>query len=268
MSTPQNNTKHSIQKLVPNMITITALCAGMTAINFAIAGRWEAAVIAIVVAAFMDAFDGAAARILKASSRLGAELDSFSDLVCFGIAPAIVTYLWVTEDLGRWGWMAALVYALAAALRLARFNITKDEVTDPTDPMTKYFTGIPSPISAGLAILPMILSFQSPHIKDAITQNPWMVAIWIVLLAGLMVSRLPTLSSKQIRVPHKMMIPALALFGLFATALINNPWPTLTLMGIVYILLMPYGVRHYQRTAADLRQGKTLTEDSTEDEKA
>lgn len=258
--------KHSLHKLVPNMITITAMCAGMTAINFAIAGRWEAAVIAIVVAAFMDAFDGAAARLLKASSRLGAELDSFSDLTCFGIAPAIVTYLWVMEDIGRWGWMAALVYALAAALRLARFNITKDEAADPSDPMTKYFTGIPSPVSAGLAVLPMIVSFQSEDARQAIAQNPWLVAGWIVLLAGLMVSRLPTLSSKQIRVPHKMTIPALALFGLFAAALINNPWPTLTLMGAVYILLIPFGIRHYARTAAAIRRGDHVQDDSSTDD--
>ena len=240
--------KLSLHKMIPNMITITAMCTGMTSIKFAIAGKWEAAVIAIVVACFMDAFDGAAARLLKASSKLGAELDSFSDLTCFGIAPAIVTYLWVTEDIGRWGWMVALLFAVAVALRLARFNLQKED-TDEKDPspLDKYLSGVPSPTGAGLLLLPMIVSFQLEEPLHYLAKNPWLVMGWTLFLAVLMVSRIPTFSSKQIRVPHKMMIPALAVFGLFVAGLINNTWQTLTLMGIVYLILIPISMRHHQK---------------------
>src|SRR3954469_13776029 len=148
--------KLSLQKMIPNMITLTAMAAGMTAIKFAILGKWDLAVLSIVAAAFMDAFDGAAARILKAQSKLGAELNSLSDFVGFGVAPAIVTFLWSTQAAGRYGWIAALIFAMAVALRLARFNVSKSEEA-ADDPLSKYFTGVPSPVGAGLAVLPMIV---------------------------------------------------------------------------------------------------------------
>ena len=142
--------KVSFHRMVPNMLTIAALCSGMTAIKFAISGKWEAAVIAIVIAAFIDGFDGAAARLLKASSKLGAELDSLSDFLCFGVAPAIVLYLWTIHDAGKFGWYAALAFCVAVALRLARYNaVMKDQDAEKNknadNQITKYFTVIPSP---------------------------------------------------------------------------------------------------------------------------
>lgn len=261
--------KLPIHKMIPNMITLTAMAAGMTSIKFAIAGKWEHAVIAIVVAAFMDAFDGAAARLLKAQSKLGAELDSFSDFVCFGVAPALVIYLWALEDAAlsgaRWAWPVALVFAMAVTLRLARFNIASEE-GDPNDPMRKYFTGVPSPIGAGLCILPMIVSFQTSEHIIAIVKNPVVVGVWAMIVAAMMVSNIPTFSTKQVRIPYKLKIPALGLFAILLAGLINDTWPTLTLMGAAYLLAMPFGVRHYQKRAAAYMAGQKDPEaDDSED---
>ena len=261
--------KLSFHKMIPNMITLTAMAAGMTAIKFAIVGKWEEAVIAIVAAAFMDAFDGAAARLLKAQSKLGAELDSLSDFVSFGVAPALVTFLWVTHDAGRFGWITALIFMMAVALRLARFNISKEEEVSE-DPLSKYFTGVPSPAGAGLALLPMIISFQLDSKTNAnvfdIATDPYAVGLWLIILAVMMVSYIPTFSSKQIRVPQRMSVPALALFGLLIAGLINEPWPTLTLMGALYLLFMPWSVIHYARKKKSLAQGIKDPDDLDHDE--
>lgn len=250
--------KLSLYKMIPNMITLTAIACGMTAMKFAIVGKWEEAVIAIVVAAFMDAFDGATARLLKAQSKLGSELDSLSDFICFGVAPAIVIFLWSTHDAGRSGWITSLIFAIAAGLRLARFNVSKNEAA-PDDPLSKYFTGVPAPMGGGLALLPMILSFQmDPKLDAAVLHyitKPYFVGAWLLVVAAMMVSHIPTFSSKQIRVPQKMSVPALAVFGILIAGLINETWPTLTLIAVFYLLAMPWSVRHYNKKKLFLEQG-------------
>jgi CDP-diacylglycerol--serine O-phosphatidyltransferase len=261
--------KLSLHKMIPNMITLTAMAAGMTAIKFAIVEKWEEAVIAIVVAAFMDAFDGAAARLLKAQSKLGAELDSLSDFLCFGVAPALVVFLWATHDAGRHGWIMALIFTMAVGLRLARFNVSKaEEIFD--DPLAKYFTGVPSPVGAGLALLPMIVSFQidpkgGAHVLRSIT-HPDAVGVWLLVLAAMMVSHIPTFSSKQIRVPHKMSVPALGIFAMLIAGLINETWPTLTLMGAGYLFSIPWSVRHYNKKKASLAEGLKDPDDLEHDD--
>jgi len=256
--------KLSIHKMIPNLITLTAMAAGMSSVKFAIAGRWEAAVIAIVVAAFMDAFDGAAARLLKAQSKLGAELDSFSDFLCFGVAPALVLYLWSLQDHARWGWPVALIFAMSVALRLSRFNIVADEKEkDPT--ASKHFTGVPSPLGAGLAILPMIVSFQVDDQTAAIVRHYNVIEAWSMIVAAMMVSHIPTFSSKQIRIPYKMKVPALAAFGILIAGIINLTWLTLTLMGVVYLLSLPFGVRHQARQEKAQQDGKPSGDDDGEE---
>lgn len=250
----------SVYKLIPNMITLTALAVGMTAVRMAISGQWEKAVIAVVIAAFMDAFDGAAARLLKAQSKLGAELDSFSDFVCFGVAPALIMFLWVLETVPRWGWMVALVYAMAVALRLARFNVATDE-NKTGNPLSLYFTGVPSPAGAGLVLLPLIVSFQNPDAGITLQENTGLIAAWLVVVAALMVSNVPTFSSKQIRIPYGMKVPFLALFALLLAGLINETWLTLSLMGIAYLLLLPIGVIHHARKEKAVAAGITDPED-------
>lgn len=254
-----------LHKMIPNVITLTALSAGMTGVKFAIAAKWEMAVLAIVVAAFMDAFDGAAARLLKAQSKLGAELDSFSDFVCFGVAPAIIIYLWVLAEAGRWGWPVALIFTIAVALRLSRFNIATEEV-DKDNPLSKYFSGVPSPIGAGLCLLPMIVSFQTEPEVTGLIRHPQIIGFWALAVAAMMVSHIPTFSSKQIRVPVKMKVPTLAFAGIFIAGMINNTWPTLTLMGVIYLLSLPFGVRHYSRKEKALAEGRKDSDDPDQDE--
>lgn len=268
-----------LYKMIPNMITLTAMAFGMTSMKFAIAAsmgeteKWKWAVLAIVAAAFMDAFDGAAARILKAQSQLGAELDSFSDFVSFGIAPAFVVYLWSLQSMGKWGWPVALLFAMAVALRLSRFNIAT-EVKDPNDPLSKYFTGVPSPTGAGLAILPMIMSFliEAKPVAgslDAIAQarlaDPQLIGLWILVVAGMMVSNFPTFSSKQLRVPVRFKFPLLGAFCMLIAGLINEPWPTLTIMGVVYLFMLPFGTYHYRKKERSLAKGENDPDDQDDD---
>jgi CDP-diacylglycerol--serine O-phosphatidyltransferase len=278
---PLRPKKLPLHKMIPNMITLTAMAAGMTSVRLAIAAsaaapgeaghKWEMSVLFIVIAAFMDAFDGAAARLLKAQSKLGAELDSFSDCVCFGVAPALVLYLWRLQEMGKWGWPIALIFAMSVTLRLARFNIATEE-KDPDDPLSKYFTGVPSPLGAGLCILPIIVSFQiDPHpvgidaAADAVLRNPALIGLWTLVCAALMVSHIPTFSSKQLRIPYKMRIIALGGFCILLAALLNEPWPTLTLMGAVYLLSLPLGVQHYNRKERALHSGEKDEDDQEDD---
>lgn len=247
------------------MITLSAMAAGMTSIKFAIAERWEYAVLAIVAAAFLDAMDGAAARLLKAQSKIGAELDSFSDFICFGVAPAILVYLWSMQAAGKWGWPVALVFAMAVTLRLARFNVADDD-KDPNDPMSKYFVGVPSPIGAGLCLLPLIIDFQLDVGESLPVRDPHLTTMWALIVAGMMVSHIPTFSSKQIRIPYKMRFVVLAGFGVFIAALINEPWPTLTILGILYLFSLPFGMLHYTKKQKALSAGEKDPDDIDADE--
>ncbi len=241
----------SLTKLVPNMITLTALAAGMTSIKFAVVGKWEEAVIAIIIAAFMDAFDGAAARLLQAETKLGAELDSLSDFLCFGVAPAILIFLWSTQSAGKFGWLVALVFAMAMALRLARFNITGDDDEAKENPLSKFFTGIPAPAGAGLAMLPMVVSFQldgtSTQAFVEYSQKPLIVGVWMLIVAAMMVSNIPTFSTKQIKIPQKLAVPALGVFVLILAGIINETWVTLTLISVVYLFSIPFSVKAYNK---------------------
>lgn len=242
----------SINRMIPNMLTLFALCAGMTAIPFAVQGRWEAAVAAICVAAVLDGLDGRIARLLKGSSRFGAELDSLSDFLCFGAAPGIVVYLWSLQTLGALGWLPALLYAMCAALRLARFNVAIDEPTMPPWAFN-FFSGMPSPAGAGLAVLPLIFSFV---IGETGFRHPLLTATVLIVVAGLMVSRMPTYSLKKFKVPHVWILPMMLLIGLFATGIVIMPWQTLSLAGIAYIVALPFGVLSYrrlERMATDLQ---------------
>lgn len=262
--------KLALHKMIPNLITLTAMACGMTSIKFAIAERWDMAVLSIVVAAFMDAFDGAAARLLKASSKLGAELDSFADFMNFGVAPAVVVYLWTLDNLPRWGWPVALVFAMSVALRLAKFNILTDD-KDPNDPLTKYFVGVPSPLGGGLCLLPIIIGFMADARSDfdsvslKYLRDPQLIAVWLVVVAGMMVSNFPTLSTKQIRIPVRLKLPMLAACAVYIAFLINEPWPTLTMMAVVYLLSLPYGIMHYNRKARSLAKGHTDPDDDDDE---
>ena len=240
-------------RLLPNIVTVLALCAGLTAIRFGFQARWELAVLAIVLAAIFDALDGRLARLVGGSTKFGAELDSLSDFISFGVAPAVLLYFWTLQHARGVGWALALLFAVCAALRLARFN-TKLGVSDMPAWAYNYFTGVPAPGAAGLVLLPMILSFQ---FGGAFLVSPVLNAAVIVTVAFLMISRIPTYSFKQFGVPHKLVLPVLLLVGLLAAFLVTSPWATVTVIGIAYIVSLPFSVRSFralQREAARLRE--------------
>ncbi len=222
-------------RLLPNAVTVVALCSGLSAVYYAMAGHFEISVAAGAVAALCDALDGRLARLLDASSRIGAELDSLSDLVSFGVAPALVLYIWALQGT-RLGWIVALVFAVCMALRLARFNTLLD--ADDQPPYAKeFFVGVPAPAAALLAGLPLYatLQFGPGWWSSAVP-----VGVWAVVVAGLMVSRLPTLSFKSIRVPQRLVAPTLVLVGLAASVLVIAPFLGLGIVGLIYLGTIPY----------------------------
>jgi CDP-diacylglycerol---serine O-phosphatidyltransferase len=234
-----------IRYLLPNLVTLLALCSGVTAIRLAVENRLELAVAAIILAIFLDALDGRLARYLQGTSRFGAELDSLADFVNFGVAPAIMLYLWSLNSMKTLGWVICLMLAIACALRLARFNVALD---DPNKPAwaAGFFTGMPAPAGAMLVMAPLYLGFLGfideghTHVKT--------VAAFVVLVAVLMVSRVPTFSGKTItRVPREMFLPILAALALGIVCLISFPWETLALIAAVYLALVPVSIVSYQR---------------------
>jgi len=240
----------SLRSVIPNAITAAALCSGLTGIRFAIEGDWEKTLFAILLAGMLDGIDGRIARLLKAQSRFGAELDSLADSLSFGMAPALVMFLWSLQDLPRFGWFAALGFAICCALRLARFNAQIDTEEQPHK-SAGFLTGVPAPVGAGLAFLPVYLWLAT---DEPFFREPVLVAGWMVLIAILMISNLATLSWRSIRPVKDLRIAAIALVGLLVAALLTEPWWTLVLICTIYLLLMPWGIIRYGRIK---RQRKT-----------
>ncbi|WP_422014792.1 CDP-diacylglycerol--serine O-phosphatidyltransferase [Reyranella sp.] len=241
----------SIHRLIPNVLTLAALCSGLTAIRFALQGEMRLAVIAIIVAAIFDALDGRVARRLGVTSRFGAELDSLSDFLCFGVAPALVLYLASLTHAGALGWVVTLMFPICSALRLARFNTALVSDTPPPVWTGSFFTGVPAPAGALLALMPLMLSFE---IEAAWPRHAVLVGLGLVIVGGLMVSRLPTFSFKKGRVPRHLVLPLLLGAGLFMGVLASAPWIALSLLGLAYICLIPFSVLSYRRQAAQDRQ--------------
>lgn len=233
----------TLRALVPNAITVAALCSGLTGIRFGVDGNWRMAVIAVILAGLLDGIDGRIARLLRAQSRFGAELDSLADSLSFGVAPALILFLWSLQDLPRFGWFAALALAICCVLRLARFNAQID-MQDQPHKSAGFLTGVPAPVGAGLALLPLYLWLASgrEEFRDSIG-----VAIWVTAMAFLMISNLATLSWTSLRPRRNIRLEMLALAGLIFAALLTEPWWTLAVLGAAYLALMPYGVFSYAR---------------------
>lgn len=232
-----------IRALIPNAVTVLALCCGLTGVRLAIAGDWEKAVLAVVVAGVLDGIDGRIARMLKGESRFGAELDSLSDVTAFGVAPALIVYLWSLQHLPGIGWVFALAHAVCCALRLARFNANLD-VEDQPHKRAGFLTGVPAPVGAGLSLSPLFLSVW---LDSEFFRQPVVVAAIVGTVAFLMVSNLPTFSWKSGRLRPEWRLFALVGVGLFAGALLSAPWMTLSLVSIVYAALIPMSIRSYRR---------------------
>jgi len=241
----------SINRLIPNVLTLAALCSGLTAIRFGLQGEMRLAVIAIIVAAIFDALDGRVARRLGVTSRFGAELDSLSDFLCFGVAPALVLYLGSLREAGSLGWIVVLMFPICSALRLARFNTALVSDTPPPAWTGSFFTGVPAPAGALLALMPLMVSFE---IEAAWPRHALVVGIVLVAVGGLMVSRLPTFSFKKGRVPRHLVLPALLSAALVMTVIASSPWIGLSLLGLGYMALIPFSWMAYRRQALADRQ--------------
>lgn len=243
MKNPRLPAGLTLRAMVPNAITAAALCAGLTGIRFAITGDFRMAVAAVILAGLLDGIDGRIARLLKAQSRFGAELDSLADNVSFGVAPALVLFMWSLKDAPRFGWFAALAFAVCMALRLARFNARIDLADEPRKE-AGFLTGVPAPVGAGLVFLPMYLSFVT---DDAWFRQPPLVGIWLVLIAILVISSLPTLSWSKLRPPRSVRLGLIVLVGLVGAAALTEPWWTLVGICAVYLALVPVGMIAYAR---------------------
>jgi CDP-diacylglycerol--serine O-phosphatidyltransferase len=247
-----------VRTLVPNVITLLALCAGLTAIRMAFENRYVLALAAIVFAAFLDGIDGRLARFLKGTSRFGAELDSLADFVNFGVAPALILYFWGLHALKSAGWIAAMVFAICAALRLARFNVMVD---DPDKPAwaSNFFVGVPAPAGAITVLLPIYVAL----LPRSEVLN-WLTLVYTLAIASLMVSRLPVFSGKRVgtRVPPEMVGPAVVVAVLFIALLIAYPWIILTAGTLAYLGALPFGYlsyRGYERRTRESRAEASST---------
>lgn len=231
-----------VRLLVPNIITLLALCAGLTAIRLTIEGRIELALGAIVFAALLDGVDGRVARMLKGQSRFGAELDSLADFVNFGVTPGLILYFWKLNEIGNVGWIAAMIFAISGGLRLARFNATMD---DPNRPAfaENFFTGVPAPAGAICVLLPIYLSLLGAPALPATV-----VALYAMLIAFLMVSRMPVFSGKKVgaRVPRDMVLPVFVAVIFAVALLISYPWHLLSAVTIAFLVCLPIGWKSYR----------------------
>ncbi|HWW49963.1 MAG TPA: CDP-diacylglycerol--serine O-phosphatidyltransferase [Xanthobacteraceae bacterium] len=235
-----------VRMLVPNVITLLAICAGLTAIRLAVEGRMELAIGAIVLAAVLDGIDGRVARLIKGQSRFGAELDSLADFVNFGVAPGLILYFWQLHDLNNVGWIAAMIFAISGGLRLARFNAAMDDTSQPAY-AANFFTGIPAPAGAITVLLPVYVSFLGAPMPYAVV-----TAVYTLVIAGLMVSRLPVFSGKSIsmRVPPEMVLPIFVLVVFVIALLISYPWHVLSVASAAYLASLPLGWRSFSRLRA------------------
>ena len=252
--------------LVPNAFTVASICFGLSALRYGLDGQYQTAVIMIILAGIFDGLDGRSARLLKITSKLGAELDSLADFLSFGVAPAFLIYLWTLNEAKGFGWAIALFYVICAALRLARFN---SELEDPDRPpwMTRFFTGMPAPAAAGVVIIPMMLTFA---LGQDWPQAWWLSAAVMVAVALMMVSTVPTFSIKMMttRVKPQFLLPTLVAIGAITTALVNVPWWTLLAVAAVYLLSIPVSIVVASNLAAGDHRPETSPSTAIEDDAA
>lgn len=250
----------TLRALIPNAITASALAFGLTGIRFAITAAtgaspapggavglplddWQKAVLAVILAGMLDGIDGRIARLLKAQSRFGAELDSLADSISFGVAPALILFLWSLQDLPRLGWFASLAFAICCVLRLARFNARLD-MADQPHKSAGFLTGVPAPVGAGLAFLPLYLWIATG--RDEF-REPALVGSWLALIAFLMISNVATMSWTSLRPRRSIRLELLALLAIVGAALLTEPWWTLVGICAVYLAIIPYGMISYAR---------------------
>jgi len=236
-----------MRMVLPNLVTVLAICAGLSGIRFAFENRFEIAVVMVLLAAFLDGIDGRLARMLKATSKFGAQMDSLADIVNFGVAPALVLYAFLLDRAGSPGWIAALLFTIACGMRLARFNVLADDNDQPAW-QTEYFVGVPAPAGAVLVMLPLYLYFLRLGLEPS-RPAAFIATGFTVLVAFLLVSRLPVYSGKSVKVPGDRVLPVILGVVLYILLLMTYPWYTLTASVAGYLLFLPFSVRAYSKRA-------------------
>lgn len=231
-------------RLIPNIVTLGGMCCGLSAIRFAIAGDFKIAVTLLAAAAIIDGMDGRLARFLNSTSMFGAQLDSLSDFVCFGVAPPFVLYMWRLHEVNDIGWAVALFFCVCCALRLARFNTNLSQEREPWQ--MKFFVGIPSPAGAMQALMPIVYSFYA----DGIFDNAYFCLAWVTIVGMLMASKIPTYAAKNIRVHHDWLLLVMLGLTLILVFVFIAPWVMFNICGVLYLSAIPFSIRRYRKLAA------------------
>ena len=259
MEQPKNNFKIVSDKkarmILPNTLTLIGVCIGLSSIKFALDSKFELSVIAIIFAALFDALDGRVARLIKGTSKVGKELDSLTDVISFGVAPAFIMYFWNLNNLGKFGWLLCLIYVVCVALRLARFNINSNVEPSWRD---NFFEGVPSPAGGILVLMPLMFSLSGLNIFN-VNYN-FIVPAFFIITSFLLISKLPTYSLKKIIIPRTMTIFLLFGIVLFFGLLLFYTFKILALSGLVYLILIPISFFHYKKIK------KQNTTDASKDE--
>ena len=252
--------KKSARMLLPNMLTLIGVCIGLTSIRFALDGRYELAVIAILFAAIIDGLDGRIARLIRGTSKVGKELDSLTDMISFGVAPAFIMYFWKLNTLEKFGWLLCLIYVICVALRLARFNINSNQEPSWKD---NFFEGVPSPAGGILLLTPLIISLSGFNFLQ-LNYN-LMVPIFFILTSFLLISKFPSYSFKKIVIPRKTTIFLLFGIVLFFGLLLVYTFNVIAISAAIYVLLLPISFLHYQKIKKQHEKDKIQDDDDLED---
>tara|TARA_Y100000992_G_C21251993_1_gene486378 strand:+ start:638 stop:1468 length:831 start_codon:yes stop_codon:yes gene_type:complete len=265
MEQPKNNlkilaNKKTARMILPNMLTLMGVCIGLTSMKFALDGRFELAIVAIIFAALIDGLDGRIARLIKATSKVGKELDSLTDMISFGVAPAFIMYFWNLNTLGRFGWLLCLVYIICVALRLARFNVNSNQEPSWRD---NFFEGVPSPAGGILVLTPLILSLSGFN-NFAINYN-LIVPMFFVLTSFLLISKFPSYSFKKIVIPRKTTIFLLFGIVLFFGLLLMYTFNVIAISAMIYVFLLPISFFHFQNIKKKHENDKIQDDDDFED---
>ncbi len=266
MEQPKNNLKIVADKkrarmILPNMLTLIGVCIGLTSIRFALDGRFELAIIAILFAALIDGLDGRIARLIKGTSKVGKELDSLTDMISFGVAPAFIMYFWKLNTLGRFGWLLCLVYVICVALRLARFNINSNQDSSWRD---NFFEGVPSPAGGILVLTPLIISLSGFSFVPL--NYDLMAPIFFITTSFLLISKFPSYSFKKIVIPRKTTIFLLFGIVLFFGLLLIYTFNVIAISAVIYVLLLPISFFHFQKIKKQHENDKIQDDDDLEDE--
>ena len=261
MEQPKNNFKivsdRKARMILPNMLTLIGVCIGLSSIKFALDGKFELAIVAIIFAALIDGLDGRIARLIKGTSKVGKELDSLTDVISFGVAPSFVMYFWLLNNLGKFGWLLCLIYVVCVTLRLARFNVNSNEEPSWRD---NFFEGVPSPAGGILVLMPLIFSLS--EFDFFIISYNILVPVFFISVSFLLISKFPTYSLKKIIIPRSMTVFLLFGIVLFFGLLLIYPFKVIFLSGFIYLSLIPISFLHYRK----INKQKNINQNKNDDD--